>query len=67
MTSKSFHLIQLNYHFPYPLLKSDWFAGNCVPVLDGPIYKRIFPYVRPLPPTPNCSFMIYPAQIVWPL
>jgi hypothetical protein len=23
-----FLLIQLNYHFPYPLFKSDWFAGE---------------------------------------
>jgi len=23
-----FLLIQLNYHFPYPLSKSDWFAGE---------------------------------------
>jgi len=36
-------------------------------VLDGPVYKRIFPYIRPLSPTPNFPFMIYPAQIVWPL
>jgi hypothetical protein len=36
-------------------------------MLDGPNHKRIFPYVRPLPPTPNFPIMIYPAQIVWPL
>jgi len=36
-------------------------------VLDGPIYERIFPYIRPLSPTTNFPFMIYPAQIVWPL
>jgi len=36
-------------------------------VLDGPIHKIIFPYIRPLPPTPNFPFLIYPAQIVWPL
>jgi len=23
-----FLLIQLNYHFPYPLFKSDWFVGE---------------------------------------
>jgi hypothetical protein len=34
-------------------------------VLDGPIHKRIFPYIRPLPPTPNFAFMICPAQTVW--
>jgi hypothetical protein len=36
-------------------------------MLDGPIHKRIFPYVRPLPPILNFPIMIYPAQIVWPL
>jgi len=30
-------------------------------VLDGPIYKIIFPYIRPLSPTPNFPFMIYPV------
>jgi len=35
--------------------------------LNVPINKGIFPYIRPLPPTPNFPFMIYPAQIVWPL
>jgi hypothetical protein len=28
--------------------------------------QRVFPYVRPLPSTPNFPFVIYPAQIVWP-
>jgi len=31
-------------------------------VLDGPIHKVTFPYIRPLPPTPNFPFMIYPAK-----
>ena len=35
-------------------------------MLDGPIHKGIFPYVRSLPPTPNFPIMIYPAQVVWP-
>ena len=35
-------------------------------MLDGPIYARIFPYIRPLSPTTNFPFLIYPAQIVWP-
>ena len=34
-------------------------------MLDGPIYERIFPYIRPLSPTTNFPFMICPAQIVW--
>ena len=33
-------------------------------MLDGPIHKGIFPYVRSLPPTPNFPIMIYPAQVV---
>jgi len=36
-------------------------------VLVGPIHKGIFPYIRPLLPTPNFPFMTYPYQIVWPL
>ena len=35
-------------------------------MLDGPIHKGIFPYVRSLPRTPNFPIMIYPAQVVWP-
>ena len=31
-------------------------------MLDCPIHKGIFPYIRPLPPTPNFPFMIYPAK-----
>jgi len=27
--------------------------------LNVPIHKGIFPYIRPLPPTPNFPFMIY--------
>jgi len=34
-------------------------------MLHGPIRKGIFPYIRPLPPTPNFPFIIYPTQIVW--
>jgi hypothetical protein len=34
--------------------------------LDGPIYKGIFPDIRPLLPVPNFPIMIDPAQIVWP-
>ena len=32
-------------------------------MLDGPIHKGIFPYVRSLPPTPNFPIMIYPAHV----
>jgi hypothetical protein len=31
-------------------------------VLNGPIHKGIFPYVRPLPPTPNFPLMILLRQ-----
>jgi hypothetical protein len=39
-------------------------AGNWF-VLDSPIYKGMFPYIRLLPPIPNFPFMIYPAHIMW--
>ena len=32
--------------------------------MDGPIHKRIFPYVRLLPRTPNFPVMIYPAHLL---
>ena len=69
-----FLLIQLNYNFPYLCLKviglqgriPNTSAGNwfqCWMVLFTKKYFPISVYIS----TPNFPFMIYSAQIVWPL
>jgi len=68
-----FLLIQLNYHFRYPLFKviglhgrnPNTSAGNWFQCWMVLFTKEYFPISGPLPPTPYFPFMIYPAQVVW--